>query len=494
MRGFLLGAGSLMVLMMLFPAISGAVETKEKVAVVTLDSSPGVEDAFQHVVGWLKNENLEVIDSATLQSRLAARQVLRANAQSTAKFEGLEAAVSKGTEDFYYKGNEAAIEALQPVFEQGLSHIDLIGQHPERAAAIFQAGLVLIRAYSGGGQADRATDIASQLAVYFPGMEPSLSQVPPDVVERWSAEVAKVAAHGTSVVFDRLDGLENCAVRMNGVEVGARAVVIQPDTNYLAWLDCGGEATSMWRVRVEAGKQVRIPLMDGDLLKVRAGDLDEKLARNADEFRLKAIAYWAGVDIALGIKGGMEGPTFARLERSGGSAIKWQVGDVGQEGGVMMAVERVMLEFFPAIAVARLERVEAERLQAVGEPVEWVTPTLIVSGLALGVVGGAFLFDASSEALVIGCSPNASKAKSAAECKGVKEVRFYNAQDYNEAWDAVNRSRVIGWSSVGVGAALVGWGTWRLLAGGDSADEAAGTDFMVWGGRESLGAAATWRF
>ncbi len=509
MQGYRLRANYMWIvgmLMVLFPNISTASdgqvvargEGQSEVAVVSLvfgaKQSTSEKSFKEHVARWLDGENVKFIDSSSLQSRLAARQVAPSDPEVEAKFKDIEAVVTQGTEDFYYKGNDAALEVLKPVFDRGLSHMEVTARSPEYTEQVFQAGLMLIRAYTGAGDPLLASEIAGKLAGYFPGKEPSLSLVPPDVVALWRTEVEKIAAMGTSI---RLEYIANraCEAHINGVPVTTQPVIVQAELNYMVMLHCGKTSSSLWRVRVKAGEKAQMPLIGGDLVVVSSDAMDEATKRREAEFRLKAVSYWTGIETVLGLYEDGAGESLVRFDGKvdAPARVSW----IAREPGAMdAAVDAMMLEAFPAVSLARAEKAEADRLRADATPwtTDWMTPTVFVAGAGAVALGGVFLFDASSQATVMNCSPNAAITPVEGQCKGVKKVNFSNSEEYYNEWDKVHRDRIIGYSGLGVGAALVGWGAWRLLSGGDSSEPASGADVGVWGGRGSLGATARWKF
>lgn len=455
------------------------------------------EVSVEKLERWLEHEKVQVVDAAVLQSRLHARQVPLGDSKVVAEFKTIGAVVAQGTEDFYYKGNEAALEALKPVFDKGLLNMEVTARDPEYVEQVFQAGLMLIRAYSGVGNPLLASEIAGKLAAYFPGKEPSLTQVPPDVVALWRSEVEKIAAGGTSI-FLEYSANDACEARIQGVSVGNKSVLVQVDMDYMVSLHCGSATAPLWRVRAKAGEKIQVPLVEGDMMIVSSGASDDKLRRREIEFRFKTFAYWTGVDTVLGFYEDAAGETVVRFDQppEGDFSAMWIARDESSAGGEDASFDVMMLQAFPAVALARVEKAEADRLLAGAEPwiSDWVTPVLFATGAAAAAVGGIFLYDASTQATVMNCSPNALVALTADQCKGVQEVNFSNSADYYDAWDKVHRARIIGYSSVGVGAALVGWGAWRLISGAGSSKPAAGTDIGLWGGSDSLGAIARWRF
>ncbi len=477
------------------------VEQQGSIAVISLNpgktTSVSADSSVVQVGRWLENEKIRIIDSATLQSRLQARQASQGDPKVAAEFEKIEAVVAQGTEDFYYKGNEAALVVLKPVFDRGLLHMEVTSRNPQYVEQVFQAGLMLIRAYSGAGDPLLASEIAGKLAAYFPGKEPSLTLVPPDVVALWRSEVEKIAAVGTSVLLE-YSAKEGCEARIHGVAVGTTPVFVQSDMNYIVSLSCGQTEAPLWRVRVNSGEKAQIPLVDGDMLTVSSRASDQLLKRREVEFGLKTTAYWAGIDTVLGVYADAADEAVVRFDRQadvGGSA-QWIERRKGSAESVEASVDAMMLQAFPAVALARAETAETNRLRADADPwiSDWVTPVLFVTGAAVATVGSVFLYDASAQATVMNCSPNAAIVPAADQCKGVREASFANSKEYYDEWDKVHSSRVIGYSSVGVGAALVGWGAWRLISGSGASKPTTGTDVGLWGGGESVGATARWRF
>ena len=96
------------------------------------------EDAAEKLGRWLEREKVQIVDAAVLQERLHARQAKPGDSKVIAEFKTIGAVVTQGTEDFYYKGNEAALEVLKPVF-------DISGGGQSDAPACGNCGHIMVR-------------------------------------------------------------------------------------------------------------------------------------------------------------------------------------------------------------------------------------------------------------------------------------------------------------------------------------------------------------
>ena len=111
-----------------------------RVAVVALDDSARAGSLIQTVSGLLDRAKFDVVVGDRLQRALAERLVAAPRGAVAAKFAGMANVIADGVEQFFYKGNQAAIDKLSPVFDMGLADLEVLARRPDFAAQIYQAG------------------------------------------------------------------------------------------------------------------------------------------------------------------------------------------------------------------------------------------------------------------------------------------------------------------------------------------------------------------
>ncbi|MBA2662187.1 MAG: hypothetical protein H0U74_07815 [Bradymonadaceae bacterium] len=471
--------GALVVVVVAMSSAQTLAGETRQVGVICLERAVPECELLQDISALLADQGIDVIGPGSLRARLALHQVGPPSGQVVQSFVGLGAAIAQGIERFFYKGEAEAIAQLLPLFTLGIDNLDVLARRQDYADQIFQAGVVLVRAYRAQAQHEQAEAIAQNLARHFPGKLASASLVPPDIIALLADQAAHVAAAQTRLTLVA-DAAEGCQRLVNGVAAGALAIHVHPDTPYFITLDCGSNQAPLWRISVAGGESIQAPLTGGDPMEVvfATGDPGERAGIAS---ALGALVFWSGLDTLVGVGARQSEPGAAifRVERSAGA--RWS------ETHAQESTRQTLARLFPELSFA--EPVALTQGPASAPRSVWLTPALFGTGAAVGIAGGAILYLAQGQAVELRCSPDALSL-SDGDCAGVREVRFQNQAQFDDARASIRTQRIIGSVGLGAGVGLLGWGLWRALSPGDN--DAA--QMALWLAPNGAGAGVAWRY
>jgi hypothetical protein len=463
-----------------------AEEAEVPVGVIPLDDSARAGSLMQTVGGLLDEARFDVYIGDRLERSLAKRRVAPPDSRVSAKFAGLSATIASGVEHFFYKGNQSAIDALSPAFDLGMSHLDVLTRRPDYAAQVFEAGMVMIRAYDALDEDENARSVARALVESLPALEPSGANNPPEIISLVEAERQKLAEEGTILELEMLDG-EECTGYVNGAPVDDEPVVVAADRSYMVTMDCGGSQAPVWRVEPRAGESLAVPISPGNPLEFSMqGDTFDQ--RRRAEAYLRMVAFWAGLPRMLGVSRVTEAESeesvlFVRAETDG--EIVWS------DGNNEEAITRGLARVLPSYRGQPAQQGDSSS-DGLEEQVDWVGWSLVGGGAALVGVGAWVAVLAEGRAREIKCSPDTDYGTSAGECSDVDTLRFRDNAELETAESEVTRARIAGWGSLTAGVGLAAWGVWRLASAESPADQTVSVD-----GRPTAGggmAIVRWRF
>ncbi len=475
----------------LSPAVARAQAAKKeatthRVAVVALDDGARSGSLMQTVSGLLDRAQFDVVMGERLRRVLAQRQVAKPRAAVAAKFAGMANVIADGVEQFFYKGNQAAIDKLSPVFDMGMADLEVLARRPDFAAQIYQAGLVMIRAYKNLHQEENAEAVAQLLVKSLPGLEPSPATAPPKIIRFIKSERDKLAQQKTTLAVEMVDD-HDCTAYINGSPVEAKKPYpVAGATKYMVTMDCGGAAAPVWQLTVDKGAAVVAPVAPSDPLEVvmKSGDFRER--RRAEAY-LRLVAFWGDAPRVLGVTRAAaahadETLLFVRVDHDGNA--QWS--DSTDERAISRGLARVLPSFHQTGAGVQPQPADAK--------VDWVGWSLVGGGVALMGVGTWVAVAAEGRATQVECSPDTDYGTSASDCKGVDIVRFADQSELDKAESQVTWARVAGYGSLAVGVGLSAWGVWRLVSPEAPAAGGAAVSVSAYPTARGAQASVRWRF
>ena len=218
-------------------------------------------------------------------------------------------------------------------------------------------------------------------------------------------------------------------------------------------MDCGREAAPVWRLRVQAGESVTVPLSEKSPLRFVMKDGSYRQRRLAEKY-LQVVSFWAAMPRVLGVNRSIaedteESVLVVRVATDGTS--QWS--DSANAVEISRALARVLPEYREGgVSDAAASTPQARR------DTDWLGIGLL-SGGGLAILGGSvFAILTERRARQVRCSTGSS-----ADCEGVERLSLDSPSDVAEAESEINLARAGYISAIAVGAGLAGWGAWRML-------------------------------
>jgi hypothetical protein len=439
-----------------------------RVAVVALDDGTKSGATTDTVSSLLDDAKFDVVAGERLESMLNDRQSRSIPSSVKSKFSGLTTAIAAGVEKFFYKGNNTAVERLAPLFDMGMSHPEVLARRPDYAQQVFEAGIVLIRAYKNLDQEDNARAVARLMIKTLPGLEASPATAPPKIVRYLQQQRETVGEDGTRLAVDIVDG-EDCTTYVNGSPVQEREYVVAHEVSYYLTMDCGGDLAPVWRVDVKKGATATAPVAPEDPMSFVMKDGTFRQRRSAEAY-LRMVAHYADVPRVLGVSrelgDGDENLLVLRVER-GGDAL-WS--DSTDETKVRRVLAKVMPEYQMATSQP-VGDLSASASTESRKP-DWLGWGFVGGGVVAAGVGTFLVVGASGIENNIYCAPNFDPDTHDIDCSRWDQYTARQSELPDDFVDSelarAQRQRIIGWTVVGVGALGVGFGTYRLLKSGSA--------------------------
>lgn len=489
---------------------SSGAEGPCEVGLVALDDSARSGSLANSVSELVGRSDCDVVAGVELRKRLEERQSPAPASKTASKFSGIGSTVSAGVKDFFYKGNDAAVAKLKPVFEMGVENLTVLARRPDYADQVYHAGIILVRAYLKMNEEGEAGKVADRLVTLFPSRRPSTETVPPNAVEFIAKRRRALEEGGTQLKVLKLDRAR-CKAFINGIPADEKAYPASSRQRYHLTMDCGSASGPVWSIKPTEGALAEAPVTDAHPF-----DYEMKSAnfesRTRAEGILRNVAYWAGLNHVLGVssKGvGEESFLVVRQEKTGGA--------IWSDATDPRAIGRVLSKVWPEQADA-----------AGGAWEEPVTPLgagngasggggrktvgFILGGTGLALTGGSLAYyflgpvkyrkRMECTSASVG-DPNLGPG--AAGCEGIDPFESYpesGTQEEQEAWVAesnatADRAEILAWTGVGLGAAALTTGVVLLVTGPESPGQGARADkpaFYVAPGPTRRGAAFGIRF
>ena len=476
------------------PADTDAAESAKpsadrRVAVVALGEGARSGSVIDTLLELLDTGGFEVMTEERLRHALARASVPKTPPEVAKQFVGMTGRIANGIEKFFYKGNQSALEILTPVVNLGMAHLEVLARRPDFASQVFEAGLVMVRAYRNMNRGDDARRLARALVTAFPGFETDTDSVPPPIAKLLNSQRQAVASEGTWMKLMPVEG-DGCGMVVNGTRVGRKRFAAAADADYFVTMECGGAETPLWRVRPEKGAESEVPIPRQHPLEYEMPDASFHHRKLAERY-LQTVAYWADLSRVLGVTEATgaeadDSVVLVHVNRDGRTV--WS--DRADERTVSRMLARVMPDFDAGKASAGAGGAP----DTSDEPTDWLAWSLVGTGAAITAAGVVGFVAADGRATELACSPDSPAEPTAAECAGVTEYRFDTNQELAAAQSQVTTVQIISGVGLAAGIGLAGWGTWRLL---DNPESASGNDSVAWRvGVSTMGASvsARWRF
>jgi hypothetical protein len=441
-----------------------------RVAVVALGEGSKSGSVMQTLLTLLDDDGFEVLEEERLRRLTDTSLVPDTPPEISRQFVGLSTRIGEGIEKFFYKGNDAALDRLTPVFNLGMAYPEVLARRPDFARQIFEAGLVMIRAYRNLKRHDDARRLARGLVEAFPGFDARSNSVPPEVVALLSNQREELAASGTKLQIEMVRG-EGCQALVNGTSVGASPFAVSAETKYFVTMECGGGAAPLWRVQPVKSVTTRVPIATRHPLDYVMPNGGFRHRKSAEAY-LQMVSFWADVPRVLGVADAEDADAsdsviLVHLEADGRAG--WS--DRADKKTVSRMLVRVMNDYD-----GRPAKPEGQSWpQGSSESTDWLSWSLIGTGVLAAGAGTYGLFAAGARAKELRCSPDVNSGATEAECAGVREIYFANAREFEQASNQVDTVNLISGLGLAAGLSLVGWGVYRL-----STHEPASTPRLSW--------------
>jgi hypothetical protein len=425
-----------------------------RVAVVALGEGAKSGSVIQTLLNLLDSDGFEVVGEERLRRQMAASLVPKTPAEVSGQFVGLTTRIGNGIEKFFYKGNEAALELLTPVFNLGMANPEVLARRPDFARQIFEAGLVMIRAYRGLGQADDARRLARALVETFPGFDTRTDSVPPPVAQLLVDQREALRATGSSLEVRMIRG-EGCQALVNGTMVGEGARAVASNATYFVTMECGAGAAPLWRVQVPDKGNVVVPVASIhplDYVMPSASFRHRKLA----EAHLEMVSFWTDSPRVLGVADAEASDSVVLVHMGGAGEAGWS--DRADEKTVSRMLVRVMNDYGGSDGLASQDGLA----DGTSTPIDWLSWSMVGGGVAVAGVSTWGLVAASTRAEELRCSPDIRADSGASGCAGVTPVYFANSDELDAAETELDAITVLSGVGLAAGLGLAGWGVYRL--------------------------------
>jgi hypothetical protein len=444
------GCVCVLLLLISLPASS---DQRRDVGLVNIDDSQHSQSVLDEVRRMHGGGQYRFSTERDLRLELRERSISSPSSRLAAQFSGLSNRIAEGVEKFFYKGNERAIEILEPEYDRGISNLQMLAFRPDYADQIFEAGVILVRAYLNESRPQKAEQIARELAEAFPLGRVSDESIPPEARNLIEGQLDELESGGAQLVF--AGQLESgCQIFLNGIEVADRRLVVAKGKDYFWRVDCVDESSSVWRVsELTTGETRQIPVSTGDPLSEEDSDISE-VSRRELEADFALLCSSTDLSRILGFleadkrkNGALRVFDYRCETRSGVWSHRFSRARAGTQVGRILRGKEVA----PA---ATLRRDDSETVMNWG---------LIAGGSVLTGAGLVAGISANARLREVECSPTLNRQGRPDSCRGVDRIGFANRGEAKNAESTAKWVRGFGYAGIAIGAAAVSWGVWRMI-------------------------------
>lgn len=442
-------------------AVQGQTSEGRSIGVVALDDNEGSKRASTRMAEVLVSGGHKVVYGDQVFKRIQEAKS-EVSPEVAREFSGISERIAKGVKSFFYEGYDQAIDQLAPLLQLGIKRFSFVAQRPDIAAQLYEAGLVLIRAYEGRDQSKDAEAIASVLVRYFPAQKPTLDSSPPEVIEMIRAARKRVAGDEAAVGIKPI-GKGECNSFLNGSRVADGFFPVAAGQEVFVQVECDGTKGPQWKLSVSSGQRVIAPVPVAEINDLNLSD-DSFESRREAERVMQAIRFWAGLDEVIGIRHPEtegDAPTlFGHLKD--GSVTWTETNDIPALVGY---VERTF-DIEAKSAYATLGNHEKSETPA--QPLDWPGIGLAAGGAVAAGVGVVLIISGKSSEQELICSGFANEAPASGDCDGVENLGRLSQGEFEEKVSSADTRLVLGYTLVGLGAGALGYGIYRLIVGDGS--------------------------
>ncbi len=450
-----------------------AQEKRVRFGVIALDDTEDARESTQGVVRTLDSKSYEVLDPYAIEREIEKARVPKPPAELGQKFTNYTNAINEGIKAYFYDGAKLSIELLGPIFDAGVTSREMLAYRPDRSAQIYETGVVLLRSYQDVGQKENAEAVASLLARHFPHHLPSTGSTPPETRALVEKRIAQLLDPSTSIVLRPLGEARECATFLNGIALEqGKPTPVDPEIDYFITLDCPSTSPAIWKLRPTANARLEVPLVTGSPLEVIIEDGSQSSRREAED-ALRAIRFWSGLDLMIGVSHLAAKDTDATvlLVRVESSRMPLWSDETSKKG-----VATLRPSLLPEYLDAQSQPNAISRSSAAKKNGKRRALPLVLTGL--GVVGagaGGYFAFTGSRALQRAVCSEANDARDIAGCADVEDAYTYeelgdtSEEQVNELQtrlDSATKRRNLGFGAVAAGSALaIGGVIWWARSG-----------------------------
>lgn len=444
-----------------FTASTVSAQTTPRAAVVTLDDLASSRGLDREAARILTPTQMTVLYGDELDAWIEKRREPEPEPEVLAKFAPATQTIAKGVESFFYMSPERALPAIEPVIDLAWHHPAVLAFRPDLADQIWQAGIILVRAYAETEGAEAAQLHAERLLTLLPSRETDPKIVPPDTREVLEAARARLAAGGATVRLSAPDP-QRCVLYLNGARAEPqRAYVVDPAGSYFAHADCSEPVTPpIWRVDVrrDHGAEVLVAPIEPQHHRPDNGD------RQRIEWYLRATSALADADVTVGVMtfrsdaDNEHSVVLVRYDRST-QAMTWSDDEYSD------SIRRGMPRIFPEYAKVFDDADPSAQTDSARPPprTNWFVVSAVGMGAAAGGVGTYLVFAAGRQSRLLDCAVNNPSPPRDADCSGVADDTYF--ENFAEESRKVGTARTGGIVLISVGALAAGYGIYRLIRG-----------------------------
>lgn len=193
----------------------------------------------------------------------------------------LEAQLKQVTRDLALGELDTALSALESIEKAGVQQVDFLRRQPETARTLFDACIMTGYLLHQHGRVAAAEERWRMCASSFPGFRLERQKFTRPVRERYRKALGRPPPTVTLTV-EAARGPDDCAVRLNGINVGRAPVVLQvyPGTTRVQ-LECGAGSTRIHTAEVTTGPQ-RIVIDVGLDAVLDTSDAEPRITYNSE--------------------------------------------------------------------------------------------------------------------------------------------------------------------------------------------------------------------
>lgn len=206
----------------------------------------------------------------------------------------LVAVRDEGREAYFFASARRATAVLERRLEGTLDVSARWIGHTEAGAALFDAGMLLVRAKLDQGETESATRWMDRLVAAMPAHSPDQQRVPPETVELWE-ERRERFREGTDARLDvrSLQERPQCRPTLNGARIEEPVVDVVAGRTYLLGEECNGGEPRHWWVRAGESQRWVVFAPDESTTSTDIGEVFERLGGHHD---LDAVVYVGPAD------------------------------------------------------------------------------------------------------------------------------------------------------------------------------------------------------